>query len=144
MCWLKQFATTMTQLYIPTMQRDPQRRQPDYAVLFGERIRKISERPCSARQCIEPERRRSTSDSSDTLAAHVERLFGSDPNPSMAVRALLLHARCEASLPTELGAARSVIAVVRWAVANHYAPPPLCDALAAYDKDVRRDDGNTT
>lgn len=34
----------------------------------------------------------------------------------------------------ELEAARKVVDLVRWAVANHYAPPPMCDALAAYDE----------
>lgn len=36
-------------------------------------------------------------------------------------------------LAKELEAARAVINQVRWAVENHYAPPPLCDALTAYD-----------
>ena len=34
----------------------------------------------------------------------------------------------------ELEAARKVVDLVRWAVANHYAPPPMCDALVAYDE----------
>lgn len=39
-----------------------------------------------------------------------------------------------AALLVELDAARAVVAQVRWAVENHYAPPPMYDALALYDE----------
>jgi hypothetical protein len=42
------------------------------------------------------------------------------------------------ALLAELDAARAVVAMVRWAAAQHYAPPPLCDALLAYDEAMRK------
>lgn len=46
-------------------------------------------------------------------------------------------AAIRAAVEAEREAARAVIKVVRWAVENHYAPPPLCDVMIAYDAAVK-------